>query len=208
MEAIRASITTIIGRLDNFKTQGDAVAQQVARVCGDLEAAMLKVNENFRRMAEDFNAQRQVINSLGESMGDWRREQQEYRMRLALSFDDLRRMNNTLSNRLGAEIAQGERLCQDVALLMAWTKEQEDGTMVMLSERLQKLEDRMAEKDQEIANLREKVHLSSCRDCLRLMINDRHATVVRLVWRYRRKRSLNRYLLLHVTVFSEADQEF
>ena len=154
---IRASIATIIGRLDNFKTQGDATAQQVAGVCGDLETAMLKVNENFRRMAEDFNAQCQVINSLGESMGDWRREQQEYRARLALSFDDLCRMNNKLSTRLGEEIAHGERLRQDVALLMSWTKEMEDGTTVMLSERLQKLEDRMAEKDQEIANLREKV---------------------------------------------------
>ena len=125
---------------------------------------MLKVNENFRRMAEDFNAQRQTINSLGEAMGDWRKEQQEYRTRLALSFDNLRRMNNSLSNRLGAEIAQGERLRQDVTLLMAWTKEQEDGMTVMLSECLQKLEDRMAEKDQEIANLQEKVHLSSCRN--------------------------------------------
>ena len=157
MEAIRASIATIIGRLNNFKTQGDATAQQVAGVRGDLEAAMLKVNENFRRMAEDFNARRQVINSLGESMGDWRREQQEYRTRLALSFDDLHRMNNKLSTRLGDEIAEGEWLRQDVALLMAWTKEMEDGTTVMLSEHLQKLEDRMAEKDQEIANLREKV---------------------------------------------------
>ena len=74
------------------------MVQQVARVCGDLEAAMLKVNENIRRMAEDFNTQRQTINSLGEFMGDWRREQQEYRTRLALSFDNLCRMNNKLSN--------------------------------------------------------------------------------------------------------------
>ena len=161
---IRASIATIIGRLDNFKTQGDATAQQVAGVRGDLEAAMLKVNENFRRMAEDFNTQRQVINSLGDTMGDWRKEQQEYWTRLALSFDDLRWMNNSLSNRLGEELAQGERLRQDVALLMAWTKEQEDGMTVMLLERLQKLEDRMAEKDQEIASLRDKVCLSSCRN--------------------------------------------
>ena len=71
---------------------------------------MLKVNENFRRMAEDFNAQRQVINSLGESMGDWRREQQEHWMRLALSFNDLRRMNNKLSSRLGEEIAHGDHV--------------------------------------------------------------------------------------------------
>ena len=56
------------------------------------------------------------------------------------------------------EMAHGEWLRQDVALLMAWTKEMEDGTTVMLSERLQRLEDRMAEKDQEIVNLREKVH--------------------------------------------------
>ena len=161
---IRTSIATIIGRLEGFQNQGDATAQQVAGVRGDLEAAMLKVNENFRRMAEDFNAQRQTINSLGEAMGDWRREQQEYRTRLALSFDDLRRMNNSLSNRLKEECAQGERLRQDVALLMAWTKEQEDGTTVMLLDRLEKLEGRMAEKDQEIASLRDKVHLSSCRD--------------------------------------------
>ena len=125
---------------------------------------MLKVNENFRRMAEDFNAQRQTINSLGETMEAWRKERQEYRTRLALSFDNLRRMNNSLSNRLREECAQGERLRQDVALLMAWTKEQEDGTTVMLLERLEKLEGRMAEKDQEIADLRDKVHLSSCRD--------------------------------------------
>ena len=59
---------------------------------------MLKVNENFRRMAEDFNAQHQTINLLGETMGDWRKDQQEYRTRLALSFDDLCRMNNSLSN--------------------------------------------------------------------------------------------------------------
>ena len=154
---IRASIATIVGCLNNFKTQGDATAQQVAGVRGDLEAAMLNVNENFRRMAEDFNTQHQMINSLGETMGDWRKEQQEYRTRLALSFNDLRRMNNKLSNRLGEEIAQGEQLRRDITLLMAWTKEMEDGTMVMLSERLQKLEDWMAEKDQEIANLWEKV---------------------------------------------------
>ena len=158
MEAIRVSIATIIGRLDNFKMQGDATMQQVAGVHGDLEAAMLKVNENFWRMAKDFNAQRQVINSLGDTMGDWRKEQQEYRTRLALSFDDLHRMNNKLSSRLGEEITHGEQLRQDVALLMVWTKEQEDGTTVMLSEHLQKLEDQMVEKDQEIANLHEKVH--------------------------------------------------
>ena len=141
------SVATIIGRLEGFQHQGDATAQQVAGVRGDLEAAMLKVNKNFRRMAEDFNAQRQTINSLGETMGDWRKEQQEYRARLALSFDDLRRLNNSLSNRLREECAQGEQLRQDVALLMAWTKEQEDGTTVMLSERLEKLEGWMAEKD-------------------------------------------------------------
>ena len=126
---------------------------------------MLKVNKNFRRMAEDFNAQHQTINSLGEAMGDWRKEQQEYRTRLALSFNDLCRMNK-LYSQLGEEIAQGEQLHQDVSLLMAWTKEMEDGMMVMLLERLQKLEDRMAEKDQEIANLREKVCESSCHDCV------------------------------------------
>ena len=85
---------------------------------------------------------------------------------------------------------------------MAWTKEQEDGTTVMLLDRLEKLEGRMAEKDQEIADLRDKVHLSSCRDWLRLMIDDRRATVVRLMLRCRRKGSLNRYLLFNVAIYA------
>ena len=45
--------------------------------------------------------------------------------------------------------------------------------LTVTSERLRKLEDRMAEKDAEIAALREKVHSSLRRDWLRLMINDR-----------------------------------
>ena len=34
------------------------------------------------------------------------------------------------------------------------------------------------------------------------MINDRRATVVRLVLRYRRKRSWNRYLLFNVAIYA------
>ena len=34
------------------------------------------------------------------------------------------------------------------------------------------------------------------------MINDRCATVVQLVWRFRRKRSLNRYLLFNITIYA------
>ena len=45
------------------------------------------------------------------------------------------------------------QLRQDVLLLMAWLKEMEDGSMVMTSECLQKLEDQMAKKDTEIAML-------------------------------------------------------
>ena len=56
----------------------------------------------------------------------------------------------------------GVQLRQDVSLLMAWSKEMEDGSMVVTLDRLQKLEDWMAEKDAEIAALRERVHLSFC----------------------------------------------
>ena len=73
-------------------------------------------------------------------------------------MDDLRRLSNSLSNRLGEEMATGVQLHQDVSLLMVWSKEMEDGSMVVTLDRLQKLEDQMAEKDAEIAALREKVH--------------------------------------------------
>ena len=68
LEAIRMSIAGVINHLDNFKMQGDATAQQVARVCGELEAAMSRVSQNFRNMASDFNDQRRVINALGENL--------------------------------------------------------------------------------------------------------------------------------------------
>ena len=68
LEAIRTSIVGVINCLDNFKMQGDATTQQVAGVCGELEAAMLKVSQNFRNMASDFNDQRWVINALGENL--------------------------------------------------------------------------------------------------------------------------------------------
>ena len=72
-------------------------------------------------------------------------------------MDDLRGLSNSLSNQLGEEMATGVQLHQDVLLLMAWSKEMEDGSMVVTSDCLQKLEDRMAEKDVEIAALHEKV---------------------------------------------------
>ena len=158
LEAIRTLITGIINRLDNFKMQGDAMAQQVAGVCGELEAAMSKVSQNFRNMALDFNDQRQVINVLGESLKVCREQQKALCMRMELSMDDLHRLSNSLSNQLGEEMAAGAQLHQDVTLLVAWLKEMEDGSMVVTSDRLQKLEDRMAENDAEIAALCEKVH--------------------------------------------------
>ena len=150
-------IAGIINCLNNFKSQGDATAQQVAGICSELEAAMLKVSQNFRNMALDFNDQRQVINMLGENLKACQEEQKVFHTRMESSVDDLRRLSNSLSNRLGKEMAAGVQLRQDVSLLMAWSKEMEDGSMVVTSDRLQKLEDQMAEKDAEIAALREKV---------------------------------------------------
>ena len=162
LEAIRTSITRIINHLDNFKTQGDTTAQQVARVCGELEAAMSRVSQNFRNMVLDFNNQHWVINALGENLKACREEQKAVRARMESSMDDLRRLSNSLSNQLGKEMAAGVQLRQDMSLLMAWSKEMEDGSMVVTLEQLQRLEDQMAEKDAEIAALHKKVHLSFC----------------------------------------------
>ena len=157
LEAIRTLIAGVINRLDNFKTQGDATAQQVVGVHGELEAAMSKVSQNFRNMVLDFNNQHRVINALGENLKACREEHKAVRTRMESSMDNLRRLSNLLSNRLGEEMAAGVQLHQDMSLLMAWSKEMEDGSMVVASERLQRLEDRMAEKDAEVAALREQV---------------------------------------------------
>ena len=47
-----------------------------------------------------------------------------------------------------------------------WSRQMEDRQLVVMMERIQKLEDCMAEKDEEIAVLRGKVHLSSCHNWL------------------------------------------
>ena len=87
MEVIRTLIAGVINRLDNFKSQGDATVQQVAGVRGDLEAAMLRMNQNFQNMASDFNDQRQVINALGENLKACRKEQKAVCARMESSMD-------------------------------------------------------------------------------------------------------------------------
>ena len=62
-------------------------------------------------------------------------------------------MVNSLSNQVSEEMALGVQLHQDISLLMAWLKEMEDGSMMVTLECLQKLEDRMAKKDAELATL-------------------------------------------------------
>ena len=132
---------------------------------------MSKVSQNFRNMVSDFKDQRRVINVLGENLKACREEYKAARTRMESSLDDLRRLSNSLSNRLGEEMAAGVQLCQDVSLLMVWSKEMENGSMAVTSERLQKLEDRMAEKDAEIAAFRGGVHLSFCHNLT--VTNDR-----------------------------------
>ena len=70
-------ISRIINRLDEFKTQGDTTAQQVAGVRGDLEAVMSKVNQNFKSMASNIDLQHRVINSVGQSLDDTKKDQRE-----------------------------------------------------------------------------------------------------------------------------------
>ena len=47
-----------------------------------------------------------------------------------------------------------------------WSQLMEEGQLVAMMERIQKLEDCMAKKDEEIAVLRGKVRLSSCHNWL------------------------------------------
>ena len=50
-------------------------------------------------------------------------------------------------------------LCKDIDEGQRWSQQLENGTMVILMERLEKLEIRMAEKDEEIAMLQGQVCL-------------------------------------------------
>jgi hypothetical protein len=122
-------------------------------------------NVNFGKMAADFNEQREVINSLTEevrknrdALSDERRFRGELEKRLLDRQEDFRRMYNMLSSAIGVEKQNVAMLIKEVVSLKTRAQLSEDGTMRVMEERLQKLEDRMAEKDEEIAVLRGKVH--------------------------------------------------
>ena len=64
---------------------------------------------------------------------------------------------------MGSRMAKVE---EEVQKGKEWFRQMEEGQLVAMMERIQKLEDRMAEKDEEIAVLRGKVCLSSCHNWL------------------------------------------
>ena len=80
---------------------------------------MLKVNTNFSNMAQDFNNQHWVINSLGNVLDAAWEEQVVLHKQSVTDLDDICRMLNTLSHRLSEEMSLGIQLHQDVSLLMA-----------------------------------------------------------------------------------------
>ena len=141
MAAICTLISGAINRLEELKTQKGEVARQVADIHGQLEAAMSKVNTNFKNMAQDLNDLCQVINSLGKVLDLCKEEQRELCRLLVMSMDNLHRVTNKLSNQVSKEMGLGVQLCQDMSLLMVWLKEMEDGMMMVTLECLQKLED-------------------------------------------------------------------
>ena len=59
----------------------------------------------------------------------------------------------------GIEEARLLHIVQEVEKGKEWSRQMEEGQLVMMVERIQKLEDQMAEKDEEIAVLQGKVWL-------------------------------------------------
>ena len=76
--------------------------------------------------------------------------------------NDIKVQRNVI-NKLVGTMNQWEReqkvLCRDIDEGQRWLQQLENGMMVVLAERLEKLETRMAEKDEEIAMLRGQVCL-------------------------------------------------
>ena len=92
-------------------------------------------------------------------------------------------------NKLVGTMNQWEReqkvLRRDVDEGQRWSQRVENGMMVVLAERLEKLETRMAEKDEEIAVLRGQVCLYHMWLLYHLLIESRSAPVVSLRSRFR-----------------------
>jgi predicted ribosome quality control (RQC) complex YloA/Tae2 family protein len=79
------------------------------------------------------------------------------------------RANRELANQLIGKVEEQEivlkRTIQDVEKGKDWSKTMEDGVLIMMSERMEKMEKRMAEQEEEMIELRRQVGGS----CLRLV---------------------------------------
>jgi uncharacterized coiled-coil protein SlyX len=125
MEALRLSASGIIEEVQGLKASQAGLLERIVAVEARLQEVLVRINQNFVKLANNVDVQRTVINKLTSHMTDYTRDLQNIRH----------------------SVDQGQE----------WSRQVENGTLVVLAERLQKLEDRMAEKDQEIAMLRGQV---------------------------------------------------
>jgi uncharacterized coiled-coil protein SlyX len=132
MEALRLTASGILDEVLGVKASQAGLLERIVAVEARLQEVLVKIQQNFVKLANDVDVQRTVINKLTGHMTDYTR--------------DLLNLRQTVD--------QGQE----------WSRRVENGTLVVMAERLQKLEDRMAEKDQEIAMLRGQVRSSV--DCL------------------------------------------
>ena len=104
------------------------------------------IQEEFKKLQCQWEKQAKAINFVGDRT----------HKNITRLFDELnvqRRLLNQVTLRDGIVGSRLVKVEEEVQRGKEWSQQMEDGQLATMMERIQKLEDRMAEKDEEIAVL-------------------------------------------------------
>ena len=127
--------------------------------CEEVKWQQLLIQEEFKKLQCQWEKQAKAIDFVGDGT-------HKNITRLFNELNVQHRLLNRATLRDGVIGSRMAKVEEEVQKGKEWSRLMEEGQLVAMMERIQKLEDQMAEKDEEIAILQGKVCLLSCHDWL------------------------------------------
>ena len=127
--------------------------------CKEVKWQQLLIQEEFKKLQCQWEKQAKAINFIRDGT----------HKNMTKLFNELNIQCELLNRATLQDGVMGSHMMkveEEVEKGKEWSRQMEEGQLVVMMERIQKLEDWMAKKDEEIVVLRGKVCLSSCHNWL------------------------------------------
>ena len=135
------------------------VFQECSNRCEEVKWRQSLIQEEFKKLQCQWEKQAKAINFIRDGT----------HKNMTKLFNELNVECGLINQATLQDSAMGSHMAkveEEVQKGKEWSRQIEEGQLVAMMERIQKLEDQMAEKDEEIAILRGKIRLLSCHDWL------------------------------------------